>query len=292
MEIDNIKKEYTKKINDKIQKYKNVILDSFIEFYGEEYRTTITDRFNDISFLYYINDITIFYIVDNLKKGYNDKFKNVIFAIPYIIYLIENNLYEKDVSKDNFYKLGINKIVGTSDDELLKDKRLLRYAIAIALGKNNENPYEINIPINKDIKRIIALPIFSVDDKSLFHEINHAICSEFIMKNGESIIKCGLDYSNDEKEYITEIINNITSLEIYNIFKLKCSDAILDDNIMREVFTDTYKPYHHLITDFYEQSKDRIKASIIDASTFQIKKNELESISKSIQQQRKTNNNR
>lgn len=287
MEIDNIKKEYTKKNNDKIQKYKNVILDSFIEFYGEEYRTTITDRFNDISFLYYINDITIFYIVDNLKKGYNDKFKNVIFAIPYIIYLIKNNLYKKDVSKDNFYKLGINKIVGFSDDELLKDKRLLKYAIAIALRKNNENPHEVNIPTNGDIKRIIALPIFSVDDKSLFHEINHAICSEFIMENGESIIKCGLDYSNDEKKYITEIINDITSLEIYNIFKSKCSDAILDDNIMKEVFTDTYKPYHHLITDFYEQSKDRIKASIIDASTFQIEKNELESISKSIHQQGK-----
>ena len=287
MEIDNIKKEYTKKNNDKIQKYKNVILDSFIEFYGEEYRTTITDRFNDISFLYYINDITIFYIVDNLKKGYNDKFKNVIFALPYIIYLIKNNLYKKDVSKDNFYKLGINKIVGFSDDELLKDKRLLKYAIAIALRKNNENPHEVNIPTNGDIKRIIALPIFSVDDKSLFHEINHAICSEFIMENGESIIKCGLDYSNDEKKYITEIINDITSLEIYNIFKSKCSDAILDDNIMKEVFTDTYKPYHHLITDFYEQSKDRIKASIIDASTFQIEKNELESISKSIHQQGK-----
>lgn len=287
MEIDNIKKEYTKKNNDKIQKYKNVILDSFIEFYGEEYRTTITDRFNDISFLYYINDITIFYIVDNLKKGYNDKFKNVIFVIPYVIYLIENNLYKKDVSKDNFYKLGINKIVGSSDDELLKDKRLLKYAIAIALRKNNENPHEVNIPTNGDIKRIIALPIFSVDDKSLFHEINHAICSEFIMENGESIIKCGLDYSNDEKKYITEIINDITSLEIYNIFKSKCSDAILDDNIMKEVFTDTYKPYHHLITDFYEQSKDRIKSSIIDASTFQIEKNELESISKSIHQQGK-----
>ena len=176
---------------------------------------------------------------------------------------------------------------GFSDDELLKDKRLLKYAIAIALRKNNENPHEVNIPTNGDIKRIIALPIFSVDDKSLFHEINHAICSEFIMENGESIIKCGLDYSNDEKKYITEIINDITSLEIYNIFKSKCSDAILDDNIMKEVFTDTYKPYHHLITDFYEQSKDRIKASIIDASTFQIEKNELESISKSIHQQGK-----
>ena len=55
MEIERIKKEYTKKINDSIKKYKNIILESFVEFYGDEYRTIITNRFNDIIFLYYIN---------------------------------------------------------------------------------------------------------------------------------------------------------------------------------------------------------------------------------------------
>ena len=81
MEINDIKKEYTKKINGRFKKNKNIILDSFIEFYGEEYRSIITDRLNDISFLYYINDFTIFYLVDNLKNENNDKFKNIFFSI-------------------------------------------------------------------------------------------------------------------------------------------------------------------------------------------------------------------
>ncbi|MBQ8472273.1 MAG: hypothetical protein IJ501_02080 [Bacilli bacterium] len=131
------------------------------------------------------------------------------------------------------------------------------------------------------------MPIFSVDDKSLFHEINHAICSELIIKGDERIIKCGLDYSNNENNYTTEIINDLISLEIYNIFKSKCYDIILEDNIMGEVLIDTYKNYHHLITDFYEQNKDRIKSSSIEDASFNIEKNELELLSELIQQQRK-----
>ena len=30
------------------------------------------------------------YIVDSLKEGYSDKFKKIIFAIPYIVDLIKN----------------------------------------------------------------------------------------------------------------------------------------------------------------------------------------------------------
>lgn len=83
--------------------------------------------------MYYINDITIFYIVDSLKQGYNDKFKNIMFSIPYILHLIKNNFYKQEIKLDNFYKLGINKIVGSSDESLLSDKELLKYSIAIAL---------------------------------------------------------------------------------------------------------------------------------------------------------------
>jgi hypothetical protein len=131
--INKIKTEYAKNITDNIIKNKNLIIESFVEFYGENYRIVITNRFYDISFLYYINDFTIFYIVDSLKEQYSDKFKNVIFAIPYITHLLKNNLYKQKVTPQNFYELGINKIVGTSDENLLNDKELLKYSIALAL---------------------------------------------------------------------------------------------------------------------------------------------------------------
>ena len=101
MEVDKIKKEYAKKITDRITTYKDLILESFVEFYGEEYRNIINTRFNDISFLYYINDITIFYIVDSLKQGYSDKFKNIIFSINAVaIEYFNNSLSNKSFSSE------------------------------------------------------------------------------------------------------------------------------------------------------------------------------------------------
>ena len=279
MEVDKIKEEYSKKISDRITTYKDLVLESFVQFYGEDYRDIITTRFNDISFLYYINDFTIFYIVDSLKQGYNDKFKNIMFAIPYIVHLIKNNFYKQEITPDNFYELGMNKIVGSSDEKLLLDKELLKYSIATALREKNECPYEVNLPINNGIKRIIALPIFSIDDKSLFHEINHAISSEIVTKNGEITVKCGLDYENEEKKYYNEILNDIMSLEVYNIFKQKCADNILEDNIMDDVLFDTYGDYHCLISEFYEKNKMRIKLSFIDFKAPQLEQQDLEYLS-------------
>lgn len=285
MEVDKIKKEYAKKITDRITTYKDLILESFIEFYGEEYRNVITTRFNDISFLYYINDITIFYIVDSLKQGYSDKSKNIIFSIPYIVHLIKNNFYKQEITPDSFYELGINKIVGSSDEKLLLDKELLKYSIATALREKNECSYEVNLPINNGIKRIIALPIFSVDDKSLFHEINHAISSEIVINNGETTVKSGLDYENEEKKYYNEILNDIISLEVYNIFKQKCEDNILEDNIMDEVLFGTYGDYHCLISEFYDKNKMKIKSSFIDFKAPKLEQQDLEYLSKLKKQQ-------
>lgn len=276
IEIKKIKTDYTKKNNDKIKKYKDLILESFIEFYGEEYRNIIINRFNDISFLYYINDVTIFYIVDSLKEEYNDKFKNTMFAAPYIIYLIKNNFYKQKVTNDNFYKLGINKIVGSSDEKLLTDINLLKYSIALALRDENQNPIEFNFNENKNFKRIIALPMFSFDDKDLFHEINHAITSEPVNKNGKFIVKCGLDYYGEDKKEYNEILNDIISLEIYDIFKKKCRDTIFEDDVMDEVLFETYTNHNRLIDEFYNKNKIKIKLSFIDENSFQLEKQDLE----------------
>ena len=275
MKVDNVKKEYSKKITNKIVTYKDIILESFIEFYGENYRNIITARFDNISFLYYINDITIFYIVNSLKQDYDDKFKNIMFFLPYIVYLIENNFYKQEVTIDNFYKLGTNKIVGSSDERLLLDEKLLMHSIAIALRDKNENPYEVNLPFDNELKRIVALPIFSVDDKSLFHELNHAISSDIVIKNGKSVDKCGLEYDYEE-EYYNEVLNDMISSEIYNIFKKKCKDNILEDNIMKGVLIDRYTDCYHLISNFYEQNKEKIKLSYIDSNMSLLEKQDLE----------------
>ena len=269
MSVDTIKNDLTSIINKKIKDYSSIIIDSFVEFYGEKYRPIISNRFNNISYLYYITDLDIFYIVKELSKKTNEEYKNIIFTIPYIIYLIQNKLYNQKVTPHNFYELGLNKIIGASSNALFSES-LIQYSIALALRDDNENSYEVNIPMNNDIKRIIALPIFASDDKNFFHELNHAICSQMTFRDKKPIIKCGLEYENKDKLYIYEIINDKISLEIYNIFKSKCRDKILDFNILSKELTNVYENYHHLIDSFYEHYKEKLKLSSIDDVPFQI----------------------
>ncbi len=269
MSVDAIKNDLTSTINKKIKDYSSIIIDSFVEFYGKEYRPIIMDRFNNISYLYYITDLDIFYIAKELPKITNEEYKNIIFTIPYITYLLQNKFYKQKVTPHNFYELGLNKIIGASSNDLFS-KNLSQYSIALALRDDNENSYEVNIPMNNDIKRIIALPIFAASDKNLFHELNHAICSQMIFRDKKPIIKCGLEYEDMDKLYIYEIINDKISLEIYDIFKSKCRDKILNFNILSKELTNVYENYHYLIDSFYEHYKEKLKLSSIDNIPFQI----------------------
>ena len=160
-------------------------------------------------------------------------------------------------------------MIGASSNDLFSES-LIRYSIALALREDNENSYETNIPMGNHIKRVIALPIYASDDRNLFHELNHAICSQMIFKDKKPIIKSGLEYEGMDKLYIYEIINDKISLEIYNIFKSKCCDKILDFNISSKESTNEYENYHYLIDSFYEHYKEKIKLSSIDDIPFQI----------------------
>ena len=75
------------------------------------------------------------------------------------------------------------------------------------------------------------------------------------------------------------------SLEIYNIFKQKCEDNILEDNIMNEVLFDTYADYHHLIAEFYEKNKMKIKSFFIDSNATRLEQQDLQYLSKLKRQQ-------
>ena len=89
-------------------------------------------------------------------------------------------------------------------------------------------------------------------------------------RDKKPIIKCGLEYEDKDKLYIYEIINDKVSLEIYNIFKSKCHDKILDFNILSKELTNAYENYHYLIDSFYERYKEKLKLSSIGDIPFQI----------------------
>ena len=148
------------------------------------------------------------------------------------------------------------------------------------LRKDNENPMEFNYQYKNDLKSIITLPLLSSDDEDLFHELTHAICSELIFIKRKAIIRCGIDFSYGKTSLVSEIINDLISKEIYNIFKSKCQDNIMPDNIMKDVLSEEYPKHYHLLPKFYEDNKERIKVSAINHLDYQLDDEEIISLSK------------
>lgn len=50
-----LKKKYEKLYNDTIEENKDILIESFVEYYGEQHRDEIISRFNEIVFVYFIN---------------------------------------------------------------------------------------------------------------------------------------------------------------------------------------------------------------------------------------------
>ena len=51
-------------INKDITNNSQKLIDSFVDYYGEQFRKVITEKYNNIVFVYYISNFLIFYILD------------------------------------------------------------------------------------------------------------------------------------------------------------------------------------------------------------------------------------
>lgn len=280
-EIEKIKSCFTQKINAKILERFDIIAESFTDYFGECFKKDIITRFKNILLGYYLNDLTIFQIYELLKNGEYSLLKNIESIIPYVIHLGEKGFYRQEVTSSNFYEMGLSKLIGVSDESIFSssDKKLIEYLLGIILRKDNENPMEFNYQYKNDLKRIITLHLFSSDDENLFHELTHAICSEIIITKRKAIVRCGIDFSDGETNLVSEIINDLISKEIYKIFKSKCQDSIMPDNIMKNVLFEEYPKHYHLLPKFYEDNKEKIKVSAINHLDYQLDDEEIVSLS-------------
>lgn len=52
---DKLKKKYDNLIRHSLEKNKRILIESFVEYYGEEFRYLIEKRYNEITFIYYID---------------------------------------------------------------------------------------------------------------------------------------------------------------------------------------------------------------------------------------------
>ena len=217
---------YTKIINNNIDR----IIDAFCIFYGQQYRFIITEKINSITFMWFRHkdlDIFIKMLKRTLKNG-----RDMEYFLKY-----KNN-----------EKIGSNKNISSFlTFELESSLNSVSRLIAANVHFYNH--------LDNNFVETICFPIFIVNDNIMFHEINHVVTKEILMCfNDKMIIKGGLNINN-ENVLFEELINEITSREICEIFN-KNGGSIFDNNI--KIGSD-YEILFPLINSFYNKYKELIK---------------------------------
>lgn len=248
-----LKKKYEKLYNETLEKNKEILIESFVEYYGEKHRDEIVSRFNEIVFVYYIDwrdfskVLKRFSFKDENVGKFNDLKKFVKFKKS-----------TSDAFKANF--------VGSSNKKILKDELLSDYTTKDLLVEifNDGNSEYCGILEKNKIYRLICLPILTYPETAIIHEINHSLTSYPVatvsnQTKKETIEKTGV-FVNDEEINLNELINEKASLEIFGIFKHHGGDLSM---IYLDVSICDYTKNLYLIDEFYNKFKEIIKESYI-----------------------------
>lgn len=199
------------------------------------------------------------YIKDNLGevKNVEDKYYNSKDILEKLTWRLNNGLFKLEVDEDNFLALGDANFVGTNYDFVMKYKTIKDYIYACILRKDNFNPFQFSLPLDDDyLLRFVFLPIFFVNDKDFFHELNHAVRSSIYKdSNGKLSVKSGIVMGEDKTNLkMEELLCDISALEIYNIFRSICNDVIFDDDILvgNKIEESFYEQRYQFVDEFYK----------------------------------------
>lgn len=246
----NHNKNYLKTINENL----TIIINSFVMYYGEEYRDIITSRIKNTNIYTYISNCTIEAIYDYLiTNKYFDKKYMQIFRL-YDKKSAFAKLFNNKIKIDNFYK---KQIVNS----LSSDIQINGFHVFTFDKYNN--------PISNVFVALFA------DTKNLIHELNHSITSEVLALEMDdnnlpaTIVRNGIANIHASNHYklgngLEEIINDIIAEEITKIFynlggnlpqyKIKYPETI-------------YSELFPVIDKFYNKYKDLLKIARITGNT-------------------------
>lgn len=266
-----LKTKYDKLIKDSLNSNKKILIESFVEYYGEQYRSIIEKKFNEITFVYYIDWKSIYaFVKDYLPEIENsDKYADFV------------NFYKSRMEKKSILKNLIKSIKGKSQlpDNLIGSTNPSVFNIPCIILNlpeflNSPNPRcACYADESMNHYRVIFFQILSLSETEIIHEINHAITEDNVAfvyegnKLNDKIFKTGLytdgsSHNNRIELTSEELINEKAAIEITKIFKQKGGDFssfCLDIPL----FFRSYNMNLYLIDEFYDTFKKYIKTARI-----------------------------
>lgn len=262
-----LKKKYDDLIKQSLEKNKKILIESFVEYYGEEFRYIIEKRYDEITFIYYIDWSMIDFVINNFIPQVNDKAK-------YADFINFSNCRKKSLLSKIFksQKKQNNlpdNLIGMTNPSIVNDDYIVTWLFA-SLRKSN--PRSFNYRSGENIERLVCFQILTLSEDVIIHEINHAITHDDIAYISEDnaliapVSKAGLsikvNYQHKDEKIIEELLNEKESVEIEKIFKSKGGD-FSDFCLNIPLIVSIYKYNFYLIDDFYTHFKKYIKIARI-----------------------------
>lgn len=265
---EKLKAKYDNLIRETLASNKKILIESFVDYYGEEYRSIIEKRYNEITFIYYVDWETIHLIVEKFIPQIENPDEYLDFV----------NLYNSKKTKQTifakFFKTMKKKndlpdnLIGTTNSSILNNDYIKNYLFKIF---NSPSPVSFNYGSIMNMDRIISFQILSLSERAIIHEINHSITRDniaYIIEENKligAIHKSGLNidhaYQNNIEKIIEELINEKASQEIVKIFKEKGGD--LSSFCFDIPLAYMYEHNLYLIDEFYDTFKKYIKIARI-----------------------------
>jgi len=226
--------------------YKNIIIliDAFVEYYGEQHRDYIGKTILDLPIRFMLNQE----LLSNIISKNNIEIRDLVNKLEKYFNILKRKIKLMKLLKIKNEDIEYEFVKACITEEVNKDSVLyytyretLRSHCCAAMYSNRE-----------EIKGII-LPLFFATNESLIHELNHALCTHFINNECYAYIEAF--------KYIepVELINEISALEITKIFEKKGGNLATYNHKLHILYTKKLV----FAEDFYNRFKDIIKEALI-----------------------------
>lgn len=262
-EFEILKAKYNDIVSYALEKNKRILIDSFVEYYGEEYRSIIESKYSEITFISFLDWERMHILLNQFGNeiSSDEQYQDIRMFIK--ANKKENSFLKKWFSKNDENRLP-SYFIGSTNPEILNIYNIKRSILDILA--NVKHPYNSNYSLEKDY-RIIFLPIFTLNERAIIHEINHALVCEFMGRivdakgKVKKIYKSGMETSitaeRGKEDILEELINDKASFEILSIFKRRGGD--LSSFCIMPPIPYAYEKNFYLVNDFYKLFKEYLK---------------------------------
>lgn len=199
--------KHTKELEISIRSIEPKLIEAFVKVYGEKHREKITNTILNMNYIFFISE-QFCHMFTRVSKGIRKRYKYIMQS--YIKYLNKQN-----------YRFNT---VGIKDEEKFIVKNILcRYPFKIEDYSTFADSLECDYPCcsaalyeyseNIINEFYICLPIFTIDLKTIIHEINHALNFNVIGFTDEALIMQTLFKTESCEElvndFIAELVKNV-----------------------------------------------------------------------------------